>query len=131
VPQGDELKILEPFRSQVPDEVFTAEYNPPHYDGSGEIRDGLRQALALLKDAGWSFKGEQLVNNKTGEPFIFEILNDDPALERVELPFIQNLKRLGITATIRTVRRVAIRAADDQFRLRHGCRGHRPVAIAR
>ena len=103
VPQGDELKILEPFRGQVPDEVFTTEYNPPKYDGSGEIRDGLRKALALLKDAGWSFKGEQLVNDKTGAPFAFEILNDDPAMERVELPFLQNLKRLGIKATIRTV----------------------------
>jgi len=103
VPQGDELKILEPFRGQVPAEVFTTEYNPPKYDGSGEIRDGLRTALALLKGAGWSFKGQQLVNDKTGEPFQFEILNDDPQMERVELPFTQNLKRLGITATIRTV----------------------------
>src|SRR5580700_9747086 len=103
VPQGDELKILEPFRGQIPDEVFAKEYNPPKYDDSGEIRDGLRTALGLLKKAGWSFKGEQLVNDKTGEPFQFEFLNDDPQIERVALPFIQNLKRLGITATMRTV----------------------------
>ena len=103
VPQGDELKLLEPFRGQIPDDVFTKEYNPPKYDGSGEIRDGLKQALALLKQAGWSFKGEQLVNDKTGQPFQFEFLNDDPQIERVALPFIQNLKRLGITATLRTV----------------------------
>jgi len=103
VPQGDELKILEPFRGQVPDEVFTKQYDPPKYDDSGEIRDGLRTALGLLKKAGWSFKGEQLVNDKTGEPFQFEFLNDDPQIERVALPFIQNLKRLGITATMRTV----------------------------
>jgi microcin C transport system substrate-binding protein len=103
VPQGDELKILEPFRGQVPDEVFIKEYDPPKYDGSGEIRDGLRTALGLLKDAGWSFKGEQLVNDKTGEPFQFEFLNEQPDMERVALPFIQNLKKLGITATIRTV----------------------------
>jgi microcin C transport system substrate-binding protein len=103
VPQGDELKILEPFRGQIPDEVFTQEYNPPKYDGSGEIRDGLRTALGLLKDAGWSFKGDRLVNDKTGEPFQFEFLNEDPQMERVALPFLQNLKRLGIAATLRTV----------------------------
>jgi microcin C transport system substrate-binding protein len=103
VPQGDELKILEPFRGQVPDEVFTKQYDPPKYDGSGEIREGLRTALGLLKEAGWSFKGEQLVNDKTGEPFQFEFLNEDPQMERVALPFIQNLKRLGIIATMRTV----------------------------
>jgi microcin C transport system substrate-binding protein len=103
VPQGDELKLLEPFRGQIPDDVFTKEYNPPKYDGSGEIRDGLKQAIGLLKQAGWSFKGEQLVNDKTGQPFQFEFLNDDPQIERVALPFIQNLKRLGIAATLRTV----------------------------
>ena len=102
-PQGDELKLLEPFRGQIPDDVFIKEYNPPKYDGSGEMRDGLKQAIALLKQAGWSFKGEQLVNDKTGQPLSFEILNDDPQIERVALPFIQNLKRLGVTATIRTV----------------------------
>jgi microcin C transport system substrate-binding protein len=103
VPQGDELKILEPFRGQIPDEVFTKQYDPPKYTDAFTIRDGLRDALGLLKKAGWSFKGEQLVNDKTGQPFQFEILNDDPQMERVTLPFIQNLKRLGITATPRTV----------------------------
>jgi len=103
VPQGDELKILEPFRGQIPDEVFTKQYDPPKYTDQFTIRDGLRDALGLLKEAGWSFKGEQLVNDKTGQPFTFQILDYDPQMERVVLPFIQNLKRLGITATLRTV----------------------------
>jgi len=103
VPQGDELKILEPFRGQIPDAVFAKQYDPPTYTDTFTIRDGLREALALLKQAGWSFKGEQLVNDKTGEPFKFEIMNDDPQMERVALPFIQNLKRLGIAANLRTV----------------------------
>ncbi|HEX5319918.1 MAG TPA: extracellular solute-binding protein [Stellaceae bacterium] len=102
VPQGEELKILEKYRGQIPEAVFTTEYDPPKYDGSGEIRDGLRKAVALLQQAGWSFKGESLVNDK-GEKFAFEILNSDPQLERVILPFIKNLARLGVTATLRTV----------------------------
>ncbi|HEY3910608.1 MAG TPA: extracellular solute-binding protein [Stellaceae bacterium] len=103
VPTGKELKILDKFKGQIPDAVFTKEYDPPKYDGSGNIRDGLRQALKLLIAAGWTFKGEQLVNAKTGQPFTFEILLDNPQFERIVLPFVQNLKRMGITARVRTV----------------------------
>jgi microcin C transport system substrate-binding protein len=103
LPQGEELKILDKARGKIPDEVFTQEYNPPKYDGSGNIRDGLRAALKLLKEAGWTFKGEKLVNDETGQPFEFEILLDDPAYERIALPFAKNLERMGITARVRTV----------------------------
>ena len=103
LPQGKELKILDKARGKVPDEVFTQEYDPPKYDGSGNIRDGLRAALKLLKEAGWTFKGEKLVNDETGQPFEFEILLDDPAYERIALPFAKNLERMGITARVRTV----------------------------
>jgi len=103
VPQGEELKILEKFRGHLPDAVFAAEYNPPKYDGSGNIRDGLRNALKLLKEAGWTFKGEKLVNDETGQPFEFEILLDDPQMERIVLPFTKNLERMGVMAHVRTV----------------------------
>src|SRR6516162_4918949 len=103
LPQGEELKILEQFRDKIPDGVFTAEYNPPKYDSSGNIRDGLRAALKLLKEAGWTFRNEKLVNDNTGQPFEFEILLDDPAYERIMLPFAKNLERMGITARVRTV----------------------------
>jgi microcin C transport system substrate-binding protein len=103
VPQGEELKILEKFRGHIPDAVFTTEYNPPKYDGSGNIRDGLRAALKLLKEAGWTFKGEKLVNDETGQPFEFEILLDNPQFERIVLPFTKNLERMGVTARVRTV----------------------------
>jgi len=115
VPQGQELKILEPYRGKVPDEVFTTAYDPPKYDGSGDIRPGLRKALELLKAAGWTFKGEQLVNDKTGQPFEFEILLNDPQMERIVLPFAKNLKRMGITARIRTVDTAQYEQRMDTF----------------
>ena len=103
VPQGEELKILEEFRGQIPEQVFTTEYDPPKYDGSGNIRDGLRPALKLLKEAGWTFKGEKLVNDETGQPFEFEILLVQPEFERIVLPVKKNLERMGINARVRTV----------------------------
>ena len=103
VPSGEEQKILDRFRGQIPDAVFTEEYNPPRYDGSGDIRSGLLDALKLLEAAGWTFKGRQLVNAKTGQPFEFEFLLDNPQFERIVLPVVENLKRLGITARVRTV----------------------------
>jgi microcin C transport system substrate-binding protein len=115
VPQGEELQILEKFRGKIPDAVFTKEYDPPRYDGSGNIRDGLRKALALLKEAGWSFKGEKLANDKTGEPFAFEILNQDPQMERIILPFVKNLERLGITARLRTIDTAQYQRRMDTF----------------
>ena len=103
MPQGEELKILEKFRGRIPEAVFTTEYEPPKYDGSGNIRDGLRAALKLLKEAGWAFKGEKLVNDETGQPFEFEILLVQPEFERIVLPFKKNLERMGINARVRTI----------------------------
>src|ERR1700730_2351846 len=102
-PQGAELQLLEKYRGKIPDDVFTREYNPPKYDGSGNIRDGLREALQLLKAAGWGVKNEKLVNDQTGQPFEFEILLSDPQFERIVLPFAKNLERMGVTARVRTI----------------------------
>lgn len=115
VPQGQELQILDKFKGQIPDAVFTTEYDPPKYDGSGNIRDGLRQALKLLMEAGWTFKDEKLVNAKTGQPFEFEILLDNPQFERIVLPFADNLKRMGITARVRTVDTAQYERRMDTF----------------
>ena len=102
LPQGDELAILERFKGQVPDEVFTQAYEPPTTDGTGNIRDNLRQALRLLAAAGWTVKNERLVNAQ-GQPFEFEMLLAQPDFERVVLPFAQNLARAGIKMNVRTV----------------------------
>ena len=102
VPGPDELRVLAPFRGKVPEEVFAKEYLPPRTDGSGVIRDGAREALRLLGEAGWTVKGQKLVDAR-GEPFAFEILLSDPTWERIALPFAKNLERLGVAARVRTV----------------------------
>lgn len=103
LPGADELKILNPYRGSIPDEVFTKEYLPPATNGDGRIRDNLRTADLLLKDAGWVIKDKKRVNEKTGEVFSFEIILIQPAFERIVLPFTKNLERLGIDARVRTI----------------------------
>jgi microcin C transport system substrate-binding protein len=103
LPEGKELELLEKYRGRIPEEVFTTVYEPPKTDGSGNIRDNVREALRLLKEAGWSFKGKQLVNDKTGQAFVFEMLNFEPVSERIILPFKSNLERLGIALNLRNV----------------------------
>jgi microcin C transport system substrate-binding protein len=103
LPGPAELAILEPFRGQIPDEVFTKAYAPPTTDGSGNLRDNLRIAFDLLKAAGWVIKDRRLVHEKTGEAMAFEILLSQPTWERIALPFAKNLERLGIQARVRTV----------------------------
>lgn len=102
LPEGRELEALRPLRGQVPEEVFTREFRPPATDGSGDVREHLREALRLLGEAGWNVKGGRLVNAQ-GAPFEFEILGNQPDFERIHLAFAKNLERLGITARVRTV----------------------------
>jgi microcin C transport system substrate-binding protein len=103
LPGPEELKILEPLRGKIPDEVFTRVYNPPVTDGSGNIRDQVREALKLLSQGGWEIRKEKLVNVKTGEQMSFELLLYSPSMERVAVPLQKNLQRMGITMTIRMV----------------------------
>ncbi|MBI2206027.1 MAG: ABC transporter substrate-binding protein [Candidatus Rokubacteria bacterium] len=114
LPAGDELQLLEPFRGKVPDEVFAKEYDPPKSDGSGNIREQLRRALELLGQAGWTVKGQKLVNAR-GEPMQFEVLLSDPTWERISLPFAKTLERLGIQARVRTVDSAQYQNRMDSF----------------
>ena len=103
LPVGRELEILEEYRGRIPEEVFTAEYIPPTTDGSGQNRTNLRSAKKLLAEAGWSVVNGALTHAETGEVMRFEFLLGSSTHERVLGPVVQNLERLGIAATVRTV----------------------------
>lgn len=103
LPEGEELEILERYRGQVPEEVFTTPYSVPWTDGSGWPRQNLEAAFELLAEAGWVVEDMKLVNAGTKKPMAFEIMIVSPAFERIVLPFVRNLKRLGIDARVRLV----------------------------
>ncbi len=99
LPSAQEKALLEPLG--LPSEVTTKEIFQPVTDGSGNIRENLRVAADLLRQAGWSVEGGKLV--KDGQPFVFEMLLVQPDFERVVLPFQRNLARLGIGMNVRMV----------------------------
>jgi microcin C transport system substrate-binding protein len=115
LPSADELALLEPLRGKIPDEVFTKVYEPPVTDGTGNIRDNLNKAIALLEKAGWVIKDTLLVNKQTGIQMSFEISFDSVAWERISSPFVKNLERLGIKATYRTVDVAQEQKREEQF----------------
>ena len=102
LPSPEELALLEPFRGQVPDEVFGEPVLPPVSDGSGSDRSMLRKAAQLLSEAGYTRDGTVL-KTPDGEPLTIEFLSNAPAFERIVLPYIKNLERLGVQASFRVV----------------------------
>ena len=115
LPEGDELALLEPFRDQLPPELFTTPYQPPKTDGSGTNRSGLRKARQLLADAGWQVQDGALTHQASGTKMLVEFLLVQPTFERVVAPYIQNLERLGIKASIRLVDLAQYQNRVDNF----------------
>lgn len=113
-PSPEELKLLEPFRGQVPDEVFGEPWLPPVSDGSGADRNLLRQADELFRAAGCRRQGNQLLL-PDGKPFQIEFLDSQGALQPHTQPFQANLRRLGINATSRMVDAAQYQRRLDEF----------------
>jgi microcin C transport system substrate-binding protein len=114
LPTPAELKLLEPLKAEVPPEVFTEVYKNPENKTPADFRTHLREAARLLKEAGWDVQGGQLRNAK-GQPFPLEFLIDNEAFQRVILPFVENLRRLGINATVRQVDSTELKRREDTF----------------
>ncbi|OYY37471.1 MAG: ABC transporter substrate-binding protein [Polaromonas sp. 39-63-25] len=102
LPKPDELALLEPLRARLSPAVFGAVPVAPATTPPGSLRQNLRQAQALLREAGWTYRDGALRNAK-GEAFTMEFLNDQPSLVRIVGPFQKALEKLGITMTYRVV----------------------------
>ena len=98
--KGAELEVLGPYRDQLPPEIFTEPaYVPPvHSPDQQTDRSALREASRLLEEAGWTVGTDGLRRNEKGEVLSIEFIDDSPTYERVVLPFISNLRRIGIDA---------------------------------
>lgn len=102
-PSAGELALLEPLRGELPEAVFGPAVSPPVSDGSGADRRIRRQALRLLRAAGWTLEGGVLTG-PDGQPLEIEFLDrSQSAFDRITVPFIDNLKRIGVRATLRQI----------------------------
>ncbi|MBZ9881501.1 extracellular solute-binding protein [Mesorhizobium sp. CA10] len=103
LPQGKELEILEKYRDKLPPELFTQEFKLPVYDSPQAERKHLKRAVDLLAQAGWQIKGGKMINTKSGEPLKFEILGSNDTDQVISSPYIANLRKIGIDATLRII----------------------------
>ena len=103
LPSPRERKLLEPYRDQLPPELFTQPFHSPQTDGTrASLRDNLRKAVQLLQKSGWTMRNGKLLS-PAGKPLTIEIIGFNPFFERVTGPFIANLELLGIQARQRTI----------------------------
>ena len=102
LPSKAELELLEPFRDQLPAEVFTEAYQPPVSSGTDNNRTNLRKAKQLLDAAGYYVKEDQLYT-PDGKAVRFEFMLYDPSFKRITNPFVKSLARLGIQTKVRVV----------------------------
>ena len=101
LPSAAELEILTPLRDKVPEAVFSAELQPPTSDKRGGIRSNLREAAQILRANGWILQDGVL--HRDGVKLSFEIILANQSFERVMAPFTDNLKKIGIEASYRTI----------------------------
>ncbi len=102
LPEGRELEILKEYEGRIPKEVFEKPFTLPVMNSASDKRDAQRQARRLLQEAGYTFKGGQMLDPK-GKPFTVEFLGADQTSERIANPFIEELRLLGIDGTLRIV----------------------------
>ncbi|MFL5102273.1 MAG: extracellular solute-binding protein [Xanthobacteraceae bacterium] len=103
LPEGQELAILETVRDKVPPEVFTTPYSNPVGGNPENVRANLREALRLMKEAGYEVRDRRLVEVSSGRPLSVELLVDQPDFERIVLFYKPSLERLGVEVTVRRV----------------------------
>ncbi|MEN0002019.1 MAG: extracellular solute-binding protein [Pseudomonadota bacterium] len=102
LPEGRELEILEEFRDELPEEVFTTPYENPVNGDRDQRRANQRIAATLLREAGWQPQDGQWVN-ENGEPFTIEFLGGSQTAQIISGQFVEDLRAFGIDASLRIV----------------------------
>ena len=105
-PQGKELSILKQYAKDLSPEVFGELPTPPYHADYRKTREYLKQAVALLKEAGYDFVDGKMVNLETKQPLEIEVLSNTAngaSFTRVMLPFISNLAKIGVKMSFRNI----------------------------
>ncbi len=97
-----ELAMLGPLKDKIDPDILDGTYKLPVTDGSGRDRKVLKQAVDVLKEAGYSIKNGKMTDEK-GKPLSFEIMTQNADQEKLAIAYQRSLQTLGITVSIRTV----------------------------
>ena len=100
-PSARELALLERWREQIPDRVFTEPFRHPESDGYGFSRESTERALALFDEAGWHVREGRMVHKETGERFRVDFIFVLTSSARAIMPFTARLEQVGIATTVR------------------------------
>ncbi len=100
VPGAEELAILEPYRAQLPAEVFGPMLEQPNTKPPGSVRQSLTKALELLGQAGWHNR-DGVLRNVKGEPFVIEVSSTTRGQTPYMDPIYLNMSKLGIVVVKR------------------------------
>jgi len=102
LPSAAELKLLDPFKAGLPPEVFTQPVEELA-KSTPDLRERLRTALRLLGEAGWQIKDGVMTQPASGRQLRFVVTLVSPAFQRVVEPYVDNLKKIGVAASMRVV----------------------------
>lgn len=103
LPEGLELERLQSVADLIDPAILTEPVTMPHTSGADQIdRGNLRAALRLMEEAGWTPGADGLLQ-KDGQTFDLEFLSVSPSFDRIIIPYVDNLKRLGLNATYNRV----------------------------
>lgn len=116
LPEGEELATLERFRDQLDPAIFTEPaYKPPVQSSRQLDRRALREASALLDEAGWTVGDGGLRRNADGQTLRIEFIENSSTFERVINPYVQNLRRLGVDASFRQIDAAQMQQRQEDF----------------
>lgn len=107
-PTAGELAVLEPLVAEglLPETILTdPAYIPPvnKADSNTPDRRARRTALRLMQEAGWSLDDAGMLKNASGETLDLEIIHFDGEWDRIINPFVENLRSIGVNASLRRV----------------------------
>ena len=121
LPEGRELELLEPFRDKLPAAIFDEPAYVPHESGSRPLdRRNLRTALGLMAEAGYTPGADGLLRDANGKTLDIEFIEDTQSMDRIFLPYIENLKALGVNVTYNRIdpAQYQDRAQNKDFEMR-------------
>ena len=116
LPEGEELAVLERYRDQLPPEIFTEPAFTPNVSSTRQVdRTAVQEASALLEAAGWTVGDDGLRRNAEGEALTIRFVYDGRGFERIILPYLGNLERIGVDARNEVIDSAQMEERQNRF----------------